>query len=193
MRAFFAALAIVAFSAALPRASIAQERPVQLEALPQPIRESLSAWLQRDCSVGALPEELTRLRALSGAVQEALVEAYTQGPPPNLERFYRAAFSEAFDARNAALAREGARLFGKEDVTRLQTADRDTYLRRRLEEARVNYRTNAVLGLGVVNARGALPLLTQIAAEPDNPMREAAARSIALLKEPQVPPPEEAR
>jgi hypothetical protein len=73
-------------------------------------------------------------------------------------------------------------LFGTEDAASLLALDRETYVRRRLNAARINYRTNAVLGLGVVRARGALPLLNQIAAEVDNPMQEAARSSIEALK-----------
>lgn len=190
MRMTLAALAITALSIGVPNVAIGQEPPVQLEALPQASRDVLDAWLQRDCEVGAPEEELTRLRALSSVAQGVFLEAYEQGPPPELERRYQAAFSTAFDARNVALAREGARLFGAEDAASLQNVDRETYMRRRLEAARINYRTNAVLGLGVVGARGALPLLNQIAAEPANPMREAARTSIAALGEGQKSQPE---
>jgi hypothetical protein len=190
MRSGLVALAIAAFFVVPRGPSIAQDRPIQLEALPQASRDVLSAWLQRDCSVGVPQEELTRLRVISSVVQEALVEAYRQGPPPELERTYKASFSTAFDARQAALAREGARLFGRDDAARLLTVNRETYIRRRLEAARINYRTNAVLGLGVVGARGALPLLNQITSETGNPMREAALRSIEALREGQTLVPE---
>ena len=182
MRTVLATLAIAVFSTVIPGTAQAQQRPIQLEALPQTSRDVLSAWLQRDCSVDTRQEELTQLRTLSGIAQEALLEAYRQGPPPELERIYLSAFSDAFDAREVALAREGARLFGTEDAARLRAVDRETYVRRRLEAARINYRTNAVLGLGVVRAREALPLLRQIAADVDNPMREAALTSIEALK-----------
>jgi hypothetical protein len=193
MRLVLATLAIAVFSAAVPGAGIAQERPVQLETLPPASRNVLLAWLQRDCAVAATPEELMRLRALSAVAQGALIEAYRQGPPPDLERTYEAAFAEAFAARNTALRREGAKLFGAEDAARLQSVDRDAYVRRRLEAARLNYRTNAVLGLGVVGARAALPLLDQIAGEADNPMREAARSSIATLRDGQPPPAQQPR
>jgi hypothetical protein len=140
MRSVLTAVAIAAFCAATPDVAIAQTRPVQLEALPQASRDALSAWLQHDCSVSATQEGLTRLRVLSGIVEEALIEAYDQGPPPELERTYEAAASDAFDARNAALAREGERLFGAEDTARLQGIDRETYVRGELEAARLNYR-----------------------------------------------------
>jgi hypothetical protein len=190
MRTALAAFAIATFSTITPGTAIAQERPIQLEALPQASRDVLSAWLQRDCSVGALQEELMQLRALSGVAQEALIEAYKQGPPPELERTYQSAFSDAFDARDAALTREGARLFGTEDAASLLAINRETYVRRRLKAARINYRTNAVLGLGVVRGRGVLPLLNQIAAEVENPMREAALSSIEALGERQTSAPE---
>jgi hypothetical protein len=77
---------------------------------------------------------------------------------------------------------------GAEDATRLQAVDRETYVSRRMDAARLNYRTNAVLGLGVVGARASLPLLNRIAAETGNPMRQAARTSIdALGKEEKSP------
>ena len=115
--------------------------------------------------------------------QGVLVEAYQQGPPPEVERQYEAAFSAAYDARSSALAREGEQLFGAKNAADLKNVDRERYMRRRLEAARINYRTNAVLGLGVIGARDALPLLNTIAAEPTNPMGQAARDSISALGE----------
>jgi hypothetical protein len=107
MRTALAALALAALSAGVIDVVLGQEQPVQLEALPQASRAALSEWLQRDCMVGAPRQESARLRSLSGPVQEALVEAYEQGPPQDLERAYQAAFSQAFDARNGALPARG--------------------------------------------------------------------------------------
>ena len=90
---------------------------------------------------GPTEEELSRLRALSGVAQSVLVEAYEQGPPPELKRYYESAFSAAYDARSNALAREGERLFGSENAANLKDVDRGTYVQRRLEAARINYRT----------------------------------------------------
>ena len=141
-------------------------------------------WLQRDCSISASTEELGRLRSIStAAVEGVLIEAYRQGPPPELERNYTSAFVNAFDQRVEALAREGSRLLSADDAARLQAIDRDSYVRRRLDSALLNYRTNAVAGLGLVKSRGALPLLNEIAGEASNPMREAARTALQELSD----------
>lgn len=184
MRPLIAALGIAAIAAGLPQRAVAQDLPVQLEALPSASRDALIAWLERDCSGPLALQEAAQLRVLGGNVPEALSEAYRQGPPPDLERKYTAAFSDAFDARNKALSREGERLFGAQDAARLKAVDRETYVRRRLDAARLNYRANAVLGLGIAGARDSLTLLNQIAEEPGNPLREAARSSIARLEGP---------
>ena len=174
MRKLVTAFAIAMLGIAQANAVIAQQRQTQLEALPEASRAVIETWLQRDCNVGASEEDLKSLRSLSGIAQGVLVEAYQQGPPPEVERQYEAAFSAAYDARSNALAREGEQLFGAKNAADLKNVDRERYMRRRLEAARINYRTNAVLGLGVIGARDALPLLNTIAAEPTNPMRQAA-------------------
>lgn len=188
MRKLMAALVIAVFSVGDPIASTAQAQPVQLEGLPEASRAVIDTWLERDCYLGASEGELSRLRALSGVAQEVLVEAYKQGPPPELERRYESAFSAAYDARSNALAREGEQLFGAENAANLKDVGRGSYVQRRLVAARINYRTNAVLGLGVVGARSALPLLNEIAAESTNPMRQAARNSISTLDEGQKSP-----
>lgn len=183
MRKLVTAFAIAMLGIAQANAIIAQQRQTQLEALPEASRAVIETWLQRDCNVGASEEDLKSLRSLSGIAQGVLVEAYQQGPPPEVERQYEAAFSAAYDARSNALAREGEQLFGAKNAADLKNVDRERYMRRRLEAARINYRTNAVLGLGVIGARDALPLLNTIAAEPTNPMRQAARDSISALGE----------
>ncbi|MDZ4819312.1 MAG: hypothetical protein SGJ20_10100 [Planctomycetota bacterium] len=188
MRKLMAALVIAVFSVGDPIASTAQAQFVQIKALPEASRAVIDTWLQRDCYLGPSEGELSRLRTLSGVAQGVLVEAYEQGPPPELKRHYESAFSAAYDARSNALAREGERLFGAENTANLKDVDRGTYVQHRLEAARINYRTNAVLGLGLVGARSALPLLNRIAAEPTNPMRQAARNSISALEEGQKSP-----
>jgi hypothetical protein len=179
MRLTIAATAIVVLAMAVLGQSVAQDRPAQLEALPQRDRQIIINWLQRDCSISASAEELNRLRSIpAAAVEEVLVEAYRQGPPAELERSYSSASVSAFDSRAEVLAREGSRLLSADDAARLQAVDRDSYIRRRLDSARLNYRTNAVTGLGLVKARGALPLLNEIASEAGNPMRDAARNAL---------------
>ena len=188
MRKLMAVLVIAVFSVGDPIASTAQAQPVHLQALPDASRAVIDTWLQRDCYLGPSEGELSSLRALSGVAQGVLVEAYEQGPPPELKRHYESAFSAAYDARSNALAREGERPFGAENTAKLKDVDRGTYVQRRLEAARINYRTNAILGLGVVGARSALPLLNRIAAEPTNPMRQAARSTISTFDEGQKSP-----
>lgn len=160
-----------------------QARPA-LAALNPEGRAALQAWLQRDCSVGATASEVARLRALPApATTAALLEAHRLGPSPELERTFTAAFDAAFKARNDTLAREGTKLFGAEDAARLGALDRNAYVNRRLAQARLNYRTNAVLGLGVTGAREATPLLQKIAADPNDPLRAAGRQALAQMQQ----------
>ena len=54
--------------------------------------------------------------------------------------------------REATHSRAKASSFGAKNPADLKNADRERYMRRRLEAAQINYRTNAVLGLGVIGA-----------------------------------------
>lgn len=165
-------------------AQVPQARPA-LAALPPESRNALQAWLQRDCTVGASPSEVARLRALPApATTAALLEAHRLGPSPELERTFTAAFDAAFQARSDTLAREGAKLFGAEDAARLGAVDRNAYVGRRLAQARLNYRTNAVLGLGATGAREAAPLLQKIAADPNDPLQAAGRQALAQMESP---------
>ena len=60
-----------------------------------------------------------------------MIEAYQQGPTPELERSFTAAFERALEERNATLEQEGAKLIGAEDTARLLGVSRDDYVKRR--------------------------------------------------------------
>jgi hypothetical protein len=160
---------------------LARGRPA-LAALPADSRAALQTWLERDCTVGTSAAETARLRTLPPDAAAALLEAHRLGPPPELERTYRAAFEAAFAARNDALAREGVKLFGAQDAAALSSVDRTAYVNRRLAQARLNYRTNAVAGLGIIGAQEALPLLQKIAADPSDPLQAAARQALAQMR-----------
>ena len=155
----------------------------RFQALPPTSRVALIDWLQRDCSVGLTANVTANLITIPGIDEAVLIEAYRQGPPPELERAFTAAFDQAYKERNATLAQEGIELLGVEDTARLQAVSRDNYVKRRLEDARVNYRTNAVHGLGAIGTESALTLLTPIAADPADPLRGAAQAATEIIRQ----------
>jgi hypothetical protein len=160
----------------------AQTDLAQLRALPEASREALVVWLEHECGVGAREDHGAALRAIPGLTSGVLIEAYNRGPSPELERAHAAAFAQAYAARNAALAQEGA-LFDPADLERLRSVTREEYVARRLGQARLNYRTNAVRGLGVVGGEDALRVLNAIAADAQSPMRAAAQAAITDLRQ----------
>jgi hypothetical protein len=81
------------------------------------------------------------------------------------------------------LAQEGVELLGPEDTTRLLGVSRDDYVKRRIEDARLNYRTNAVHGLGAIGSAAALALLAPIAIDPADPLRSAAQAATETIRE----------
>ena len=155
-----------------------QQALPRLQALSPSSRNALTSWLRRDCSVGLTGDAATSLIAIPGVDEAVLIEAYERGPAPDLERTFQEAFSRAYDDRGAVLAQEGDALLGKEDTAILRGVNRDAYVARRLEAARINYRTNAVHGLGAVGSPRALGVLDQVATDSASAL-SAAARSAA--------------
>jgi hypothetical protein len=188
MRSFFlaaavgvAALGAIQLSGPAPAQAQQQTFP-RLQALPPSSRDALTDWLQRDCSVGLTASITAGLIAIPGVDEAVLIEAYRQGPAPELERASTAAFDQAYQERNVTLAQEGAELLGAEDTARLLGVSRDDYVKRRLDDARLNYRTNAVHGLGAIGAEASLTLLAPIAADPADPLRSAAQAATETIR-----------
>lgn len=167
-----------------PASAQAQQQTFpRLQALPLSSRDALTNWLQRDCSVGLTGNATESLIAIPGVNEAVLIEAYQQGPAPELDRTFTAAFDQAYKERNVTLAQEGAELLGPEDTTRLLGVSRDDYVKRRIEDARLNYRTNAVHGLGAIGSEAALALLAPIATDPADPLRSAAQAATETIRE----------
>lgn len=167
-----------------PALAQAQEQTFpRFQALPASSRAALTDWLQRDCSVGLTANDTASLIAIPGVDEAVLIEAYQQGPVPELERDFTAAFDQAYKERNITLAQEGADLLGREDTARLLGVSRDNYVERRLEDARLNYRTNAVHGLGALGTESSLTVLTPSAADPADPLHNAAQAATETISE----------
>lgn len=165
MRSSFALmLALAVLGGAMAGAQEAQDPMVQL---PSVSRVTLTTWLQRDCSQGISPGEIAQLRALSGDVVGALGHAFERGLPDAELALMRARFETDFDKRAETLQRDGDRLFGRDAAARLRSVDKVSYVRRRLGEATLNYRTNALLALGVRGGPEARTLLERFAAASD--------------------------
>lgn len=174
------AIALLTFTA--PSAAQAPAS-AELAAQPEATQGALIEWLQRDCFEGLTQAEVSGLRGLRGNLESALQEAYRQGPPADLVERLRATFAADYDTRMATLEREGARLFSAEDVARLRAVDRQTYVQRRLDQTLLNYRTNAVLGLGVVDAEASRSLLNRIATDRGSPLAEAARTALGFIRD----------
>jgi hypothetical protein len=60
---------------------------------------------------------------------------------------------------------------------------RDDYVKRRLDGARRNFRTNAAHGLGAIGTEAALQLLAPVVANPADPLYSAAQAAIETIRE----------
>lgn len=161
----------------------AQEPQSAFLALPETSRAELSLWLNRDCYEGLTQQDAVQLRTLDGALTPALAEIARRGPADSELADLREAYSVDFDARASTLARDGERLFGAEAAQRLAAVDREAYVQRRLEQASLNYRTNAVLALGLVGGDEASRFLNSLAANRGEALAESARIALSFMRE----------
>lgn len=169
-------LAILPAAAQDPGASQAQ-RPA-FTALGPSLQELVVTWLGLDCGAQDGGELVDRLRAAGPRLEPAFLEALRLGLPAEVREADRKAIAQRFDSRQEWLRREGADLVGQEETASLLARSQEEYVADELRSAEIGYRTQAVLALGYVGGEEARRALEPIAADPEDPAREAARLSL---------------
>jgi hypothetical protein len=171
-----ALLAVSAAAAQDPGAT--QVRRPAFAALEPDLQELVVTWLGLDCGAQEGTRIEDRLRAVGPRLEEAFLEALRLGRPAEDREADRKAIAERFDRRQEWLRSEGSDLLGQEEVGSLLARSQEEYVGDELRNADVGYRTQAVLALGFVGGDESRRVLEPIAADPDDPAREAARLSL---------------
>ena len=163
-------------------AALAQEQRPALAQIPFEAQQTLVLLLQQNCEAQEADRFRDSLKALHVQLEPILWEAYRLGPTAEVVRANRVQMTERYQERQAWLETEGARLFGEEEAARFGRVGPEEYVERELESAAINWRTNAVKGLGVVGTGESLPDLERIAEDPESPTAVAAEAAIERIE-----------
>lgn len=174
-----ALLAVPAVAAQDPGTS--QARRPAFAALEPDLQELVVTWLGLDCGAQDGSELVDRLRAAGPRLEPAFLEALRLGMPAEVREADRKAIGDRFESRREWLRSEGSDLLGQEEVGSLLARSQEEYVADELRSAEIGYRTQAVLALGFVGGEEARRVLEPIAADPDDPAREAARLSLEKI------------
>lgn len=180
MRSTFAMMLVLAALCSAPVDAQAVRDP--MVSLPSASRAALTTWLHRDCSQGLTQADVAQLRGLGGDVVSALAHAFERGLPQEEQQRLRAQFESDFDKRAATLAEDGDEMFGPEAAARLRKVDKASYVRRRMDSATLNYRTNALFALGARGGPEARALLARVGETGEDDFRVIARQALQSME-----------
>lgn len=155
-----------------------QARRPAFAALGPELQELVLTWLDLDCGAQDGGRIEQRLRAAGPRLEEVFVEALRLGRPSEAAEADRKAIVNRFERRQDWLRREGLEVLGQDEAGSLLARSVADYVAAELHRAEIGYRTQAVLALGLVGGEESLRLLEPLAADPEEPAREAARMSL---------------
>jgi len=133
-------------------------------------------WLWLDCGQGDEKELRLQVGRAAKALEPVFVAAYRDGPPADEVEQIQGALRVRFSARKATIT-TGVGL-SKGDLERALRLDQKEFVARGVADATASYRSQALLGLGLVGSETALATLETVAADPTSPFRPTATRAL---------------
>ncbi len=158
------AVLVVAASAA------AQESPE--------VASAVSRWLVQSCGVGDGPALVQELAALGSAAVPVLVEAYERGPVMSALRQSDRAAARRFTLYRRRLKRSDGLGLSAADLARARSVTLAQFTGRARRSFAMQYRGEALRGLGVLGGTRAVGVLRSVAASGEAPF--VAIARIAL-------------
>lgn len=137
-------------------------------------------WLWYDCSVGDGQQLPTQVVRAAASIESLFMAAYRDGPADKDLAEVEGALRARFAARNATLASDIG--LGKEELDRARKTTEKAFVVRGLADAVAGYRSQALLGLGLVGSDSARATLTGVASDPASPFKSTAARALGSNK-----------
>ena len=155
---------------------------------PQPANDQAQAaarsWLLNSCDVGEVGALENQLRAAAPQLEPLFIQAFQNGPDGALVAEVEQAAAKRFERRQEILGNSGVTVgLSKEDIEAARAVGRDQFLSQAKNDFVLRYKSQALLGLGVVDGAKALEILQQTARDPKSPLKATAEQALLKLQQ----------
>ena len=155
---------------------------------PQPANDQAQAaarsWLLNSCDVGEVGALENQLRAAAPQLEPLFIQAFQNGPDGALVAEVEQAAAKRFERRQEILGNSGVTVgLSKEDIEAARAVGRDQFVSQAKNDFVLRYKSQALLGLGVVDGAKALEILQQTARDPKSPLKATAEQALLKLQQ----------
>lgn len=135
-------------------------------------------WLLRDCTFGSDGELASAIQEKGDTLYEAFKKAYTDGPDSAITAEWSKGAEDHYDAVQTLFAATDTQRISPRVRQQFLSATKDAYRNRIVAGCVASWRSNALLGVGLTHADGALPFINAAFADPKS---DSALRHVAAL------------
>jgi hypothetical protein len=154
---------------------------------PQPANEqsqsAAKAWLLDSCDVEEIDKVEQQLRAVGAQLEPVFVQAFQNGPDSALVSEVEQAAAKRFDQRQELLKSGITAGLSKEDLDAARNVSREQFVAQAKDDFVNRYKSQALLGLGVVDGPKALEILEQVARDEKSPLKSTAEQALNKLRQ----------
>lgn len=165
-------------------------RPAIPQSTTEQARPAVERWLLGNCSVEEADSLEKQLRAFDTQLEPAFLEAFEKGPNTSLISEVEQAAAKRFDQRQALLKSGSVAGLSKEDIDAARSVSREQFIAQAKQDFVTRYKSQALLGLGIVGSDKAQEVLQQVARDEKSPLRGSAQeglKKMQIYKKPGAP------
>ena len=155
--------------------------------IPQPagqqqVQSPAQAWLLDSCDVEEAATVESTLRADSAKFEPIFIQAFENGPDGALVAEVEQAAAKRFDRRQEVLNSGVAPGLSKEDLDLARGVTREQFVSQAKDDFVLRYKSQALLGLGIVDGPKALEILQRTARDAKSPLKSTAEQALLKLQ-----------
>lgn len=154
---------------------------------PQPANDQAQAaarsWLLDNCDVDEVGALENQLRSAAPQLEPVFIQAFQNGPEAALVSEVELAAAKRFERRQEVLNSGVAVGLSKEDIDAAKSVGRDQFVTQAKNDFVLRYKSQALLGLGVVDGPKALEILQQTARDEKSPLKTTAEQALVKLRQ----------
>lgn len=138
-------------------------------------------WLLKNCDVGEEGQIENKLKKWGTQLEPAFLEAVDKGPDSTLLSELQQVLSQRFEQRQKLLKTGEGLGLSKEDLGAAQNVTLEQFITQEREDFILRYKSQALLGLGIVGGEKAKEILHKIASDEKSPLKRSAEQAIKKL------------
>ena len=146
-------------------------------------QSTAKAWLLDSCDVEEIGKVEQQLRAVGPQLEPVFVQAFQNGPDSALVSEVEQAAAKRFDQRQELLKSGITAGLSKEDLDAARNVSREQFVAQAKDDFINRYKSQALLGLGVVDGPKALEILQQVARDEKSPLKSTAEQALNKLRQ----------